>query len=156
MKKIIHIFVLLCVPLFVCDVWIDRETTFSYFLENTSATYVQLLGAEFENELIDTLIDTTIAPSQSIQIYSGYSGFNAGHTLYTINAEKCDSILLFKDSTCISRSYNFRHEEILMRPDSVDPFYQFDNHTIWIPYRTINYDSDGPQPKEIIFKFTIN
>ena len=39
--------------------------------------------------------------------------------------------------------------------DSLTQIFQFDNNDVYKIYNTIDYDSEGPQPKEVKYKYII-
>jgi hypothetical protein len=40
--------------------------------------------------------------------------------------------------------------------DSLRRIYVFDDVEVYVPFDTVEYDSDGPQPKEIHYRFLID
>ena len=142
--------------LFSCHTEIDRWTTYTYYLENSSGTTIRLVGytAVHPESLsnIDTLIDTTISDGKSIVIVSGYG--IGGPTFQSINSELCDTIQIFKDDVLFIQSWNFLKTSSDVN-DSVEKFYQFHNTQVYEPFDTVFFDTDGPQPQEIKYKFQI-
>ena len=105
----------------------------------------------------DTLLDTVLHMEYELHIYSGYYGFDACVTIFSFNIESFDSIFILKDGAYLYRCFNFRKDPSLTNIDSSSTvFFQFEKQDIWEPCDTTQYDSNGPQPKEILFRFVIN
>ena len=149
------LFCLLFALLVSCETEIDRWTTHTYYLENSSAATIRLYGFTTSSGNIpinDTLVDTTIPSGESIIILSGYG--IGGPTFKTIEAESCDTMKIFNDTALIIQSWNFLKTSASVS-DTAEKFYQFHNAQVYKPYDTLFYDNDGPQPKEIKYKFRI-
>jgi len=155
MVKIFTVFI--CLIFAGCGVTVDRWPTYSYYLENATGNELRVVGFAIDSVLsnTDTIFDTTINTAGSLHIYSGYDGFNAGVTLFTLNTESCDTILVIHNDTFVERSFNYRKHPNAIFDSLSTIFYQFDNQEIWVPYDTIEFDGSGPQPKEIKHKYRI-
>lgn len=149
------LFCLFAAILVSCETDIERWTTHTYYLENGSDTTIRLLGfSVFGGNLptVDTIVDTTISSGESIIIVSGYG--IGGPTFQTIGAESCDTMKVFKNTTLVIQSWNFLKTSVSVS-DTAEKLYQFHNAQVYVPYDTVFFDSDDPQPKEIKYKFLI-
>ncbi len=153
------LFIPMCFIILGCGTDIDRWTTYSYYIVNNSNAEIKIIGVT-QNDVpfeIDTLLDTALHRGDELHIYSGYNGFDAGVTSFSLNIESCDSIFILKDGAYLYRCFNFRKDPSLTNIDSSSTvFFQFEKQDIWEPCDTTQYDSNGPQPKEILFRFVIN
>ena len=150
---------LMCSLIIGCGTDVDRWTTYSYYITNDTNAEIQIIGVN-QNDVsyqTDTLLDTVLHMEDELHIYSGYDGFDAGVTSFSLNIESCDSIFILKDGAYLYRCFNFRKDPSLTNIDSSSTvLFQFENQDIWEPYDTTQFDGNGPQPKEIFFRFMIN
>lgn len=156
MKRIFLMFI--CISIIGCGTDVDRWTTYSYYVSNNTDSRIRIIGVSKiqTSSEIDTIIDTAISSEGQLHIYSGYDGFDAGVTNYSLNIEKCDSIFILKGNVYLNRSFNYRKYPSLINIDSSSTvFFQFENQDTWLPYDTTEFESEGPQPKEIFFKFVV-
>jgi len=143
------------VLLLSCETDVDRWTTHTYYIENISGNTIRLIGYTTPTITVpnvDTLVDEIVPNGESLIIVSGYG--IGGPTFESIGAESCDTMKIFKDTVLILKSWNFLKTSANVN-DSTEKFYQFHNTQVYVPYDTTFFDSNGPQPKEIKYKFQI-
>ena len=140
---------------------VDRWPTYSYYLENGKYVPIRLLGIRDtvigNTSKVDTIFNETVSPTSTLFLLSGVElippPFSAP-MFKSIGIHECDTIYLFEENV-ISRFYVNPHKDSSPVPDSLSILFQFDDRTKYISFETIEFNSEGPQPKEIKYKFRI-
>lgn len=144
-----------------CNPEVDRWPTYSYYLRNERNTSIQLIGicSECSNaNNSDTILDTTIASQNDLFLMSGLElvppPFDA--PMFKSNRiEHCDSVFILENGQEIAKFINPYKISAIME-DSLRRIYDFDDVEVYVPFDTVEYDGDGPQPKEIYYRFLID
>ncbi len=144
-----------------CNSDVDRWPTYSYYLRNGRNTSIQIVGicSECSNSNnSDTIFDTTIYSQNDLFLMSGLElippPFDA--PMFKSNRiEDCDSVFILENGQEIAKFINPYKISATME-DSLRRIYVFDDVEVYVPFDTVEYDSDGPQPKEIHYRFLID
>lgn len=144
-----------------CGTLVHRDATYSFHVENKCSNTINLIGLRCHDSTTtknDTLIDTSITPNKSLLLLSGWllvpPPFGDVPYYKSINIEECDSVFIFENDKLIKKYWNYHKKEESVF-DSSTLIFQFEDLDVYAPSDTILFETEGPQPKEIFFTYTI-
>ncbi|NLD26226.1 MAG: hypothetical protein GX661_02575 [Acholeplasmataceae bacterium] len=151
------IITLAALPLLICASCmtdVDRHTSHVYYVKNRSTSSIRLIGVQVkqDNE-VDTVFleDVGLQDSLLLKIISvGFSGSYSD----PLQLDSCDTVFIMKGDAVYNKSAN--NPKHLQPLDSSSVLFQFDNNEVWVESSRIEYESEGPQPKEIHFEYVVN